>query len=126
MSQGSTIKTGNIISSRFPDCPNIEVGLQEKPQQFGSLTENKRFNRAMLHLPGYLTDKPGNKSRKLLTGWTEHLAFHRIRHDYQQVSLGYGFPRYIPTTQTVACNTSVACNTFSVQTNRVNGARHAS
>jgi hypothetical protein len=97
MSQWSTFRTAHSMSSRFPVCPKIEVGLHEAPQQFGSLSENQRFNGAMFHLSGYFADKPADKGLELLTSRTEHLAFHRVRHDHQQASLGYGFPRYIPT-----------------------------
>jgi len=97
MSEGNTFMTAHIISSRFPSCPKIEVALHEVPQQFGSFCKNKSFDGAMFHLSGYLTHKPAHKGLKMLTSRSEHLTFHRVRQNHQRASLGYAFPRYIPT-----------------------------
>lgn len=57
MSRRGAVGTGRIMPSWFPDSPKIKVSLHEALQQFGSLSENQRFNLAMLQPPGYLTAK---------------------------------------------------------------------
>lgn len=61
MSQWSAFRTGHIISSRFPAYPKIKVGLHEAPQQFGPLSEKQGLYGTVLHLPGCITDKPGDQ-----------------------------------------------------------------
>lgn len=61
MSETISIGTAHIMPSWLPDCTKIQLRRHEAPEQLHSHPENQGFNVPVLHLCGYLTDKPANK-----------------------------------------------------------------
>jgi len=57
MSQREAVGPGRIMPSWFPDSPKVMVSLYEALQRIDSLSEDQRFNLAMLQPHGYLTAK---------------------------------------------------------------------